>query len=93
MIGFTMAALAVMAAATLLAASAREIAVASGISTTFIGTSLVAVTTSLPELVTALAAVRLGAFDLAVGDSVAAAMPSIWLRSCLRMPPIAVGRS
>ena len=37
-------------------------------SATFIGTSLVAITTSMPELVTALAAVRLGAFDLAVGN-------------------------
>jgi cation:H+ antiporter len=39
-----------------------------GIGATFIWTSLVAITTSLPELVTAIAAVRLGAFDLAVGN-------------------------
>jgi cation:H+ antiporter len=35
---------------------------------TFIGTSLVAITTSLPELVVSISAVRLGAFDLAVGN-------------------------
>jgi cation:H+ antiporter len=51
-----------------LAGSASAIAEQSGISTTFIGTSLVGITTSLPELVTAIAAVRLGAFDLAVGN-------------------------
>jgi cation:H+ antiporter len=36
--------------------------------TTFIGASLVALATSLPEMVTSLAAVRLGAYDLAVGN-------------------------
>jgi len=67
-IGFTAAALALLVAAPFLAGSASAIAEQSGISTTFIGTSLVGITTSLPELVTATAAVRLGAFDLAVGN-------------------------
>jgi cation:H+ antiporter len=67
-LGFTMAALALLVAAPFLAGSASEIANQSGISTTFIGTSLVGIATSLPELVTATAAVRLGAFDLAVGN-------------------------
>jgi len=67
-VGFAVASVAILLAAPLLAASAKEIAEATGISTTFIGTSLVAITTSLPELVTSLAAVRLGAFDLAVGN-------------------------
>lgn len=66
--GFAAAALAILVAAPLLADSAVKIAEATGISTTFIGTSLVAITTSLPELVTTFAAVRLGAFDLAVGN-------------------------
>lgn len=39
-----------------------------GVSETVVGTYLTAVTTSLPELVTALAAVRRGALALAVGD-------------------------
>jgi len=47
---------------------AGQIAEQSGVSTTFIGTALLGIATSLPELVTAIAAVRLGAFDLAVGN-------------------------
>jgi len=49
-----------------LAGSAKEIAEQSGISATVIGASLVGIATLLPELVTSIAAVRLGAFDLAV---------------------------
>lgn len=67
-IGFAVATLALLVAAPFLARSSRDIAEATGISEMFIGTSLVAITTSLPELVTSLAAVRLGAFDLAVGN-------------------------
>jgi len=67
-IGFGAAALALLASAPLLAHSGQDIAEATGISEMFIGTSLVAFTTSMPELVTALAAVRMGAFDLAVGN-------------------------
>ncbi|MCX2723936.1 sodium:calcium antiporter [Roseibium salinum] len=40
----------------------------SGISATLVGTALLAVVNSLPELVTAIAAVRIGAVSLAVGD-------------------------
>jgi cation:H+ antiporter len=39
-----------------------------GLSSTFIGSSLVAITTSLPEVVVSLSAARLGAFDMAVGN-------------------------
>lgn len=66
--GFAVAALALLVGAPFLAGSAKAIAEGTGVSATFIGTSLVAITTSMPELVTALAAVRLGAFDLAVGN-------------------------
>jgi cation:H+ antiporter len=65
---FALSSLGILVAAPLLAESAKEIAAETGISTTFIGTSLLAITTSLPELVTTFAAVRLGAFDLAVGN-------------------------
>jgi cation:H+ antiporter len=65
---FALAALTLLTAAPILAWSAREIAFITGISSTFVGTSLVAITTSLPELVSAVSAVRLGAFDLAVGN-------------------------
>ncbi|MGB8854450.1 MAG: hypothetical protein WCC69_12880 [Pirellulales bacterium] len=52
-----------------LAATAAELADRSGLGGTFVGTTLVAVTTSLPELVASLAAVRLGAVDLAIGNT------------------------
>ncbi|MFO0701727.1 MAG: hypothetical protein U0236_21110 [Nitrospira sp.] len=67
-IGFGMGALALVVAAPVLAWSAERIAEESGMTATFIGTSLVAITTSLPELVVSISAVRLGAFDLAVGN-------------------------
>lgn len=52
-----------------LAASAGALAAASGLGGTFIGTTLVALTTSLPELVVAVVAVRSGAVDLAIGNT------------------------
>ena len=58
----------ILVAAPFLANSATQIAETTGVSSTFIGTSLVAIVTSLPEMVTTFAAVRLGAFDLAVGN-------------------------
>lgn len=67
-IGFGISTVAILASAPFLASSAELIAERSGVTETFIGTSLVAITTSMPELVTSIAAVRLGAFDLAVGN-------------------------
>ncbi len=67
-VGFSATTLVLLVAAPFLAGSAKEIAEYSGISATFIGASLVGIATSLPELVTSIAAVRLGAFDLAVGN-------------------------
>lgn len=66
--GFAAAAIVIVVAAPYLAFSAKAIAESTGVGTTAIGASLVAVTTSLPELVSSLAAVRLGALDLAVGN-------------------------
>lgn len=65
---FTAGAVALLIAAPFLAWSANQIAEETGLSTSFVGTSLVAITTSLPELVVAFSAVRLGAFDLAMGN-------------------------
>jgi cation:H+ antiporter len=67
-IGFAAAALAVCAAAPAFAWSATGIAEVSGLGNTFVGTWLVGLATSLPELVASIAAVRMGAFDLAVGN-------------------------
>jgi cation:H+ antiporter len=52
-----------------LAGAANSLADLSGLGGTFVGTTLVAFTTSLPELVASLAAVRLGAVDLAIGNA------------------------
>jgi cation:H+ antiporter len=67
-IGFGVAAAAVLAAAPAFAWSAKGIAEVSGLGNTFVGTWLVGLATSLPELVASIAAVRMGAFDLAVGN-------------------------
>jgi len=68
-IGFVMAAVAIMAAAPFVSASASQLANRTGLGQTFVGSTLVALTTSLPELVASLAALRIGAFDLAVGNT------------------------
>jgi cation:H+ antiporter len=51
-----------------LVSSSTEIAEMTGLGAGFVGTTLVAMVTSLPEMVTTIAAVRIGAFDLAVGN-------------------------
>lgn len=51
-----------------LSITADELAVHTGLSKSFVGTALIAFSTSLPELVSCWAAVRLGAFDLAIGN-------------------------
>ncbi len=68
LVGFVVAALVILVAARYLAASAAEIATLLGVSTGFIGIVLLALTTSLPELVVTLVSVRAGWFDLAVGN-------------------------
>jgi cation:H+ antiporter len=65
---FGFAALVVLAVAPFFAASAQRIAELSGLGSTFVGTWLVGLATSLPELVTCFAAIRLGAADLAIGN-------------------------
>jgi cation:H+ antiporter len=65
---FAIAAAAILASAPFLAEAAGEIAEVSGLGGTFVGTTLVALSTSLPELVATIAAVRMGAYDLALGN-------------------------
>jgi cation:H+ antiporter len=67
-IGFTAAAIVVLAAAPAFAWSAKGIAEISGLGNTFVGTWLVGLATSLPEVVACLAALKMGSFDLAVGN-------------------------
>jgi cation:H+ antiporter len=67
-VGF-LAAAAVLALFTpVMVRSSAAIAEVTGLGTSFIGTTLVAVVTSLPELVTTLAALKLGADDMAIGN-------------------------
>ncbi len=65
---FALLALAISVAGWLIARTGMALAVATGLSDTAVGGVLTAVATSLPELVTAIAAVRQGALTLAVGD-------------------------
>ncbi len=58
----------ILVAGPFLASSAGELAETSGLGETFVGSTFVAAATSLPELVTTITAVRLGAFDLALGN-------------------------
>lgn len=51
-----------------LAQAAGELANLSGLGKTFVGTTLVALCTSLPELVASITALRLKAFDLVIGN-------------------------
>jgi cation:H+ antiporter len=67
-IGFSLAALAVGLAAPFLADAAGDLAELTGLGGTFVGTTLVALSTSLPELAASLAALRIGAPDLALGN-------------------------
>ncbi|HQY87352.1 MAG TPA: hypothetical protein PK402_01755, partial [Tepidisphaeraceae bacterium] len=66
--GYIGAAVAIVLAGPFLARSASIIADESGLGGTFVGSTFVALCTSLPELVTSLVALRMGAFDLAVGN-------------------------
>ena len=67
-IGFAIATAALVVVTPYLVSSSISISEQTGIRAGFIGTTLVAFTTSLPELVTVIAAARLGAYDLAVGN-------------------------
>lgn len=65
---FILLAAVVIAAAIILPGLASRIAAATGLGDTFIGATLVAAITSMPEMVTAIAAVRIGAVEMAAGD-------------------------
>jgi cation:H+ antiporter len=67
-IGYAACTVGILIAAPSLASAAEGLAAATGLGGTFVGTTLVALSTSMPEAVTTYAAVRAGAFDLAVGN-------------------------
>lgn len=65
---YTLAALAVVAAALWLPRLGAELAQQTGLGEAFVGSLFVAITTSLPEIVVSLAAVRIGAVDLGIAN-------------------------
>ena len=67
-IGFLLAAAALIVITPVMVQNANIIAESTGLGTTFIGTTLVALVTSLPELVTTIAAIKIGAADMAIGN-------------------------
>lgn len=68
LIRYFLFALITVAAALMLPYFAETIAVETGLSSTFIGTIFLAISTSLPEVIVSIAAVRMNSVDLAVGN-------------------------
>ena len=68
LIGFFIAAAALVLVVPILVSASTEIAKITGLGTGFIGTALLSLVTSLPELLAALAAMRMNAYDMAVGN-------------------------
>lgn len=65
---FSLAALAVIGAGIWVSFLGDEIALVTGLDTTFVGSLFLAVSTSMPELVVTFAALRIGAAEMAVAD-------------------------
>jgi cation:H+ antiporter len=68
LLGFALATAVLVIVTPWLVRSSKEIAEITGVGAGFIGTSLLAMVTSLPETVAVIAASRLGAYDMAVGN-------------------------
>lgn len=84
---FAACGLVIIMAGTLLTKSADTIADRSGLGRMWIGMVLLATATSLPELVTDIAAVRLGAFDLAAGDLFGSSMANMLILALVNIFP------
>jgi len=67
-LGYLAAGAVILAAAPRMAEIAKELADRTGLGPTFFGTAFVALVTSLPESVTTITALRMGASDLAIGN-------------------------
>ncbi len=65
---FAIVAVVIIVAGIKLSQSADQIATATGMEQTFIGSTLVAAATSLPEMVASIGALRINAYDIAVGN-------------------------
>ena len=67
-LGFVVATAVLVVVTPGLVRSSTQIAEITGLGTGFVGTTLLATVTSLPEMVAVIAAARLGAYDMAVGN-------------------------
>lgn len=65
---YTLCAAVIVVAAVLLPVLAERIAVETGLGSSFVGTFFVGLTTSLPELVVSISALRIGAADMAIAN-------------------------
>jgi cation:H+ antiporter len=68
LLGFGIAAAGLVILTPWMVDASNRISEITGLGTTFVGTTLVAMVTSLPELVTTIAAAKLGADDMAIGN-------------------------
>ncbi|WP_332824865.1 sodium:calcium antiporter [Ramlibacter sp.] len=76
---FILAALVVLAAGTWLPQVADALAGELGLSRTFVGTVFMAVVTTLPEMAVTVAALRLGALDMAIGNLLGSNMFNVFI--------------
>ena len=67
-IGFTVCAAVIITAGVFLIYASKAISIETGMSASLIGAILVAIVTSLPELSTSIGALRIGAYDMIVGN-------------------------
>jgi len=67
-LGFGISAIGIIGTGVWLATVGNEIVAVTGLGSTFVGSLFLALTTSLPEVVVALAALRIGAVDMAIAD-------------------------
>jgi hypothetical protein len=76
--GFAASGIAIVVATRYLAGSAAELADLLGIASGFTGLALLAFVTTLPEMAVSAASVRIGAYDLAVGNLLRSNAASVW---------------
>jgi cation:H+ antiporter len=84
---FTVAAIIVILAGTVLARSGDVIAARTKLGGVWVGSVFLALATSLPELVTDIAAVRMGALDLAIGDLFGSSMANMLILAIVGLAP------
>jgi cation:H+ antiporter len=78
-IQYGLAAGAVIVAALWLPGLGAEVARQTGLGEAFVGSLFIAMTTSLPEVVVSLAAVRIGALDLGIGNVLGSNLFNLWI--------------